>query len=119
MFTTLERYDPLMDRLLWVRPQPVPSTGAGRPLGLALAISATRCTIQYIVLPLLLPVIGLAGGYSLGVVLILDLIALVAVVTSLRRVWRTRWAGRWRYLPLAGLALFMIGAFLALDLGLL
>jgi hypothetical protein len=88
-----------------------------RALSLALLISAARCTLQYIVLPVLLPIVGLASDASIGVVLLLDAVALGSIGYSLWRLWRMRHPQRWRFVPLAALAALVIVAFLAVDLG--
>jgi hypothetical protein len=60
-----------------------------------------RCTVRYIVLPLVLPLLGIATDAALGVVVILDAVAVVSIVASIRRMWQLRHPRRWRYLPLA------------------
>jgi hypothetical protein len=73
-----------------------------------LLIAAARCSLRYIVLPFVLPLLGAAAGATLGIVAgaalailaILDIIALIAIAATVRRLWRLRYP-RWRYLPLA------------------
>jgi hypothetical protein len=88
-----------------------------RALNIALLISATRCTLQYIVLPVLLPLAGLASDASIGVMLLLDAMALGSIGYSLWRLWHTRHPQRWRFAPLAALMVLVILVFLAVDLG--
>jgi hypothetical protein len=69
--------DQLITRLLWVTPQPPADDAPESPpqernLGLALLISALRCTLQYVILPVVLPLVGLVGSFSLAIVLLLD-----------------------------------------------
>lgn len=88
-----------------------------RAISIALLISATRCILQYIVLPVLLPIAGLASDASIGVVLLLDAVALGSIGYSLWRLWQIRHPQRWRVAPLAALMVLVILAFLAVDLG--
>lgn len=108
-------------RLLRVTPQPHQPQLAGvsppgeRALGISLIFSATRCTLQYIILPFLLPLIGLTSNLSLGIVTVLDMAALVLVTTSLRQLWKTRHPRRWTFLPLAMIVVVMVAVLLWYD----
>ncbi len=59
----------------------------------SMIISGIRCSLTYVVLPFLMPFIGLAAdtGHALGIVL--GLIAIAANVYSMQRFWRVdhRW----------------------------
>ncbi len=99
-------------------PQPVFAEVAPpgeRALGISMVLSATRCTLQYIILPFLLPLIGLASNLSLGIVTVLDLAALVLVTTSLRQLWKARHPRRWTFLPLAMIVVVMVAVLLWFD----
>ena len=54
----------------------------------SMIISGIRCSLTYVVLPFLMPFIGLAAdtGHALGIVL--GLIAIAANVYSMQRFWR-------------------------------
>lgn len=108
--------DRWMDRLLWVSPDAASDGAMPRGFGVALALSASRCVLQYIVLPFVLPVVGVAAGWSRPMLLALSLLALCSTVGALRRLWRARWVHRWRYLPLALLVLGSLAVFIAGDL---
>jgi ABC-type iron transport system FetAB permease component len=90
-------------------------TGDGWPFETPLLVSAVRCTLRYVLLPFVLPLAGLASGAALGVLLVLDAIAAIAIVSTLRRLWRTQHPSRWQYLSLAlGLAV-LVGSFFVTD----
>jgi ABC-type iron transport system FetAB permease component len=90
-------------------------TGDGWPFETPLLVSAVRCTLRYVLLPFVLPLAGLASGAALGVLLVLDAIAAIAIVSTLRRLWRTQHPSRWQYLALAlGLAV-LVGSFFVTD----
>jgi hypothetical protein len=125
-----ERIDRAVARLLRVRPQPpqeaVAATGS-RPFETPLLFAGARCVLRYIVLPFVLPLAGVATGATLGVVtgtalallLLLDVIAVVAIVATLRRLWRVQHPRRWRYLPLALALTLLVAIFFANDARLL
>jgi hypothetical protein len=70
---------------------------ATRIFSLSLMISGTRCLLTYIVLPWVLPLLGLARGVGPAVSLVVGLVAIGFNVLSIRRFQRSRY--RWR-LPL-------------------
>jgi hypothetical protein len=79
-------------------------------------ISATRCIIQYVILPFVLPFVGIIGETPTWLGLSLNAAAFVSLISSLRRVWQTRHPRRFTYLPLAILMLFVIVVFTVSDL---
>lgn len=64
-------------------------------------LSAVRCTVQYVVLPFVLPWIGVAGTIPPWLTLALGVLALGALARNVRYLWRQRHARRWSYLLLA------------------
>src|SRR5262245_40299786 len=72
-----------------------------RLVGVALMVSAVRCTLTYVLLPFVLPFIGVLTGAARGITVAFDLVAMVAIVASVRRFWAARHPQRWRYLALA------------------
>lgn len=119
--TTLTRLDPIIGRILLVEPeitadQSDPDKKPERLMGYSLAFSAVRCILQYAVLPFLLPIIGLAASWALGFTMVINVLAIVAIVTSLRRMWRTNYSHRWRYMMLAVPAFLLLVSFLVLDI---
>ena len=84
-----------------------------RALRLPLIWVAIRCTLQYVLLPFVLPFFGLGGRFSIGVSALLEVVALVMVTYNIRRLWNTSW--RWRYLALSAVTVSAIGLFLFMD----
>ena len=112
--------DRWVERVLFVRPradaaQPGP-TDRGRArrdkpdpvLGVALLLTGVRCVLRYVVLPVGLPLLGLAPGVAGGISLACDVAAVAIPVTSLRRLWAARHPFRWRYLAGVCAALALI-----------
>jgi hypothetical protein len=84
-----------------------------KALRLPLIWVAVRCTLQYVILPFVLPFFGLGGRFSVWVGALLEVVALVMVTYNIRRLWGTSW--RWRYLALSSVTASAIGMFLYLD----
>lgn len=114
--------DRVMLRVLRVTPQPIdpdtanPSEPEQRALGLALVISGLRCTLQYVILPVVLPLIGLWSGLSLAIVVLFDLLAIGLLISSLRYFWRVQHPRRFDILPLSGAIFLLVAGSLAFDL---
>lgn len=75
--------------------------------------AALRCTVQYVLLPFLLPLVGLSSSISLWLSAAISLFALGLILFNLKRLWHTNW--RWRYLGLSLVASSAIVLFLYLD----
>jgi hypothetical protein len=121
MENTFNRLDPLIGRLLFVTPAPVadesePGKKSERVMGYSLAFSAVRCILQYAILPFVLPLIGVAASWALGLTMLVNIAAIVAIVASVRRMWQIQYSHRWRYMMLAVPAFILLVSFLALDI---
>ncbi len=81
-----------------------------RVLTRSVMVVALRCTLQYVVLPFVLPLIGLSGAVSVWLSMALELFALGMMTFNVRRLWNTSW--RWRYIALSTLT----GSFLLIML---
>ncbi len=123
----LKTLDSFMARLLFVAPPThtpavtasqadEPPPAAERTFNLSLAISGVRCVIQYMILPFVLPLVGVAVEWAVPISLAINLIAIAAIFFSLRRFWQTNYKGKWQYLIIALFALIFIGVFTYTDL---
>ena len=92
---------------------------AERAFSFALLFSGVRCILMYAILPFVLPIIGIAGTGRLYIDIAINLVAIGAIIYSLRRFWAINYSRKWQYLPIALVAFFIIGAFLVLDVSLL
>lgn len=111
----------MMERILFIDPETVtPPTEQERTgenaLGLSLMFSGIRCVLQYAVLPFVLPFIGVATDVAIPILLVINVLAMVSIVFSLRRFWRVRYAHRWAYFFVAMVALGLLTAFMLMDL---
>jgi hypothetical protein len=90
---------------------------------LPLLLAALRCALRYVVLPFMIPFVvvatgatrGIVTGAALGLLLILDVLAVIGIVATLRRLWRLRHPRRWQYLPVALTLAILVGIFLVSD----
>ena len=65
--------------------------------GRSIAISAIRCLITYVFLPLLAPVVNLSGSVGPILGLVLGAVSMVAIVLSMRRFFAADHKWRWGY----------------------
>ncbi len=81
----------------------------------SILLSSVRCLITYILLPFVAPAIGFfaAIGRPLGIVV--NLVAMVAIVSSMRRFWRVRHPQRWAYTTLGGVMMCFLTYLLIRD----
>jgi uncharacterized membrane protein SirB2 len=63
----------------------------------SLMVATVRCLLMYIVLPFVLPIIGVASGVGPWIGLPISLLAIGAIVFSIRRFWRADHSKRWHY----------------------
>ncbi|HEX5366788.1 MAG TPA: hypothetical protein VFW63_09035 [Acidimicrobiales bacterium] len=74
---------------------------AQRAFSTSVLVSATRCTLTYLVLPFLLPAIGLAAGVGPLIGIPVGGAAMVSNVLTIRRFWAADHRWRWAYTALA------------------
>jgi hypothetical protein len=63
----------------------------------SLLITTCRCLLMYIILPFVLPAIGIAAGVGPVIGLAIGVLAIVSIVYSIRRFWRADHSKRWHY----------------------
>jgi len=89
---------------------------AENAFGMALVFSGIRCVFQYVFLPFILPVIGIAGTFSAVLSLGINTMAIAAIIFSVRTFWKVDYKYKWHYLPVAAVALLLLGSFTLLDI---
>ena len=82
----------------------------------SLVISMARCLLTYVVLPFVVPVIGIAGDIAPLVGIVLGMVAIVANVASIRRFWRADHRYRWHYTALATVIIAAMVWLIVIDL---
>ena len=63
----------------------------------SLFFTTCRCLLMYIVLPFVLPAVGIARGVGPVVGIAIGLLAIVSIIYSIRRFWRADHSKRWHY----------------------
>jgi hypothetical protein len=107
------RADEVARRILRIEDE-VP--GAVFPMRGSLMLSAIRCLVTYVAIPLLVPVFGWLTPIAAPLSLLLTVVAAVMAITSLRRVWAAHWSGRWAYTAFAVVVLGALAGLLVVDL---
>ena len=63
----------------------------------SLAYTTCRCLLMYIILPFVLPAVGIARGVGPVIAIPIGILAMVSIVYSIRRFWRANHSKRWHY----------------------
>jgi hypothetical protein len=79
-------------------------------------ISAVRCLLTYLVLPVVGPIVGIAGNVGPVVGLIVGAVSSVAIVASMRRFFRADHRWRWRYTVIGGTILAFLVVQAVIDI---
>ncbi|MEA2717027.1 MAG: hypothetical protein QOI99_1344 [Actinomycetota bacterium] len=79
-------------------------------------ISAVRCLLTYVVLPVVGPIVGLAGDVGPVVGLVVGAVSCVAIVASMRRFFRADHRWRWRYTVIGGTILVFLVVQAVIDI---
>jgi len=68
----------------------------------SIAISAARCLITYVLLPVLRPLVDLSGGVGPALGLVVGFVSMVAISYSMRRFFAADHKYRWYYAAIGG-----------------
>ncbi|MCB0970228.1 MAG: hypothetical protein KDA97_01740 [Acidimicrobiales bacterium] len=100
--------DLLVRRVLRIpeRPAGVSAAQANRSFQTSMLISATRCTLTYVVFPILIPLIGIAKGVEAPLGIAIGTFAIVCDVFTIRRFFAADHKYRWWF---SAIALSIIG----------
>lgn len=101
--------DRLMRRLLGVTGIDRRSgQGAHRAFRIAVVVSAVRCLITYLAIPVLVPVLSLSGWVAAPVGIALCAVAVVNGIVALRRFWISDHRYRWMYTVFMGIVFLIL-----------
>lgn len=92
-----DRFMRKMLRISAIERSPMIARSAHRGFQLSMVISGVRCIITYLALPLLGPVLGMAGVVTAPIGILLCLVAAISGTISLRRFWISDHKGKWMY----------------------
>jgi hypothetical protein len=82
----------------------------------SILISAIRCTVTYLLVPFVAPLVGLWDTIGPGVGVALALISLLALGAGVRRFFASDHKWRWRYTAIAAAVSVFVLVQLAIDL---
>ena len=109
--------DRLMRRILGVGgPDRRSTAGAHRAFRVSVMVSAVRCLITYVLIPVLVPILSLSGWVAAPVGLALCALAVVNGIVSVRRFWRADHPQRWMYTAFIGVVFVILAVALVSDL---
>jgi hypothetical protein len=110
--------DRLMRRTLRIPEErrPVPESDTHRIFGVSIFLSATRCLLSYIVLPLVLPFLGLAKGVGPWLGIPIGVLALTFDVLGIRRFWMADHHQRWLFSAIYAVVGTMVLSLLIIDI---
>ena len=80
-------------------------------------ISAARCLLTYIILPILGPIVGFSGRVGPVLGLAVGAVSMVAIVASIRRFFAADHRWRWRYTAIGGSILVLLVVQSVIDIG--
>jgi hypothetical protein len=121
MQSSLTRLDQFVGRLLMVKPQPASAaplrdeSDAQRAFNFSLIFTGVQCTLQYIVFPFILPLLGVATSITLPLLIGINVLAIVSMLFSLRRFWQINYKYKWVYLLMALVLLATQFAFISMG----
>lgn len=90
--------------------------GARRSTTTAIVVSGIRCTITYLLIPILAPFVGLLEALDAPVSILLSSFAIVMGISGVRRFWIADHRARWSYTAFIGLVVVMLSVAIAFDL---
>ena len=110
--------DRFMRRVLWLPIDGPQATAADaqKAFQTSILVATFRCLLMYIVFPFVLPAIGVASGVGPWIGLPISVLAIVAIVMSIRRFWRADHSKRWHYTVLGTTVIGFLGYLIVADI---
>lgn len=91
-------------------------TRATRAFRRSMAISTVRCSLTYLVFPFLLPALGLVTNTGIMIGIVIGLLAIVANVFAIRRVFAADHKWRWQFATAALVVITLLLVLLVQDI---
>ena len=95
--------------------RPIPESDTHRIFGTSILLSATRCLLTYILLPIVLPLLGVARGVGPYIGIPVGLLALWFDVLGIRRFWLADHHQRWLFLAVYAAVGTMVAVLVVID----
>jgi hypothetical protein len=112
------RADDTMRRLLRIpeNQRPVDESETHRIFSASMFLSGLRCLLSYVILPVVLPAIGLARGVGPAIGIPISILALTFDWLGIRRFWLADHHQRWAFSALYAVVGSMVFALLVIDI---
>ncbi len=88
---------------------------AHKMFSLSIALSGVRCLLSYVILPVLLPLLGLATGVGPVIGIPVGVLALIFDVKGIRRFWLSDHQWRWQMSVIYLLVIVMVVGLISVD----
>jgi hypothetical protein len=89
---------------------------AQRAFGKSVALSGVRCLLTYVLIPILGPLVGIAGAVGPVVGLVLGTVSIVAIVFATRRFFAADHRYRWWYAAIGGAIVVLLCVQAVIDI---
>ena len=89
--------------------------GARRSTTTALVVSGIRCTITYLLIPILTPFVTLLDTFGPPISIAISSFAIVMGIRGVRRFWIADYRARWSYTAFIGVILVMLCVGIFID----
>ena len=90
--------------------------GARRSTTTAIVISGIRCTITYLLVPILAPFLGLVDTVGAPLAVALSVTAILMGIVGVRRFWIADHRARWAYTSFISIVIALLGVGIGFDL---
>lgn len=92
------------------------SQGAHRAFRIAVVVSAVRCLITYLMIPILVPILSLSGWVAAPIGIALCAVAVINGTVAVRRFWFSDHRYRWMYTIFMGFVFLILAIALYIEI---
>jgi hypothetical protein len=89
--------------------------GARRSTTIAIVVSGVRCTLTYLLIPLLAPFVALIETFGAPISIALSSFAMIMGIAGVRRFWIADHRARWSYTIFIGAVLVLLSVAIVTD----
>jgi hypothetical protein len=116
--TQRSKADQFVRKILFVKERPahVSKRSAEAAFQKSMMISATRCTLTYIVFPFVLPALGIVASVGPVLGIVIGVVAMISDVFSIRRFFSADHRWRWHFSAIALCVISLLTVLLVQDI---
>lgn len=93
--------------------------GARRSTTAAIVVSGIRCTLTYLLIPLLAPFVGILDTFDAPISIVLSATAMAMGIAGVRRFWIADHRSRWAYTVFIGVVLVLLTVAIGIDVSMI